>query len=87
MAVHLLTCTLVPEGQNEISPAIYCWAWPIRQLSPVGTAEGFWQSDGSPMFSRAYGTDSTETPFPSNELLGYYQLVPTGQGAQDGKPG
>jgi hypothetical protein len=42
------------------------------------------------MFSRAYGTDSTETPFtpfPSNELLGYYQLVPTGQGAQDGKPG
>jgi len=39
------------------------------------------------MFSRAYGTDSTETTFPRNELLGYYQLVPTGQGAQDGKPG
>jgi hypothetical protein len=26
------------------------------------------------MFSRAYGTDSTEPTFPSNELLGYYQL-------------
>jgi len=39
-------------------------------MSPVGTAEGV---------SRPYGTKSWGATFPSNKLLGYFQVVPPGR--------
>jgi len=36
-------------------------------------------SDQSLNFSRAYGTYLAGASFPSNELLGYFRFVPTGQ--------
>jgi len=45
LVIQLLTSTrgllsLSRKGQNDNSPAIYCWDRANRQLSPGGTAEG-----------------------------------------------
>jgi hypothetical protein len=48
----------------------------VAPFSPVGTAEF-----PTPRFSRPYGTN-TENPgicFPSTEVLGYFQVRPSGQ--------
>ncbi len=60
---------VVPSGTFDFSPAIYRWEQDELPC-PVGTLE-------TP-FSRPYGTGETLDISPSDESLGYYQLVPTG---------
>ena len=68
----------VPEGQNESSPAIYCWEKHFCPTSAVGTAEDGVASDHPGSFSRPYGTELSDSRNPSNKLLGYFHFVPPG---------
>lgn len=65
------------EGAPENSLAIHCWELVSKMnLSPVGTTES---SLTELLFSRPYGTKMNVCAVPSDESLGYYRKLPTGQ--------
>jgi hypothetical protein len=75
MVVQLLTCTrgllsLSGRDKTKVAQQFIAGIARIRAFSSGGTAARFLTDKLRGIFSRADGTHSAGTPFPSNKLLG-----------------